>query len=341
MSNTQIQSTKSEYEIQEIHQIINKYKANNFIVPILHLLLTFLLIFFCLNEINKTKNIKIIGALIILLSLVLIRLFVMFHDMVHKSYFPSNEREDKTDGINFYTSLLLQPFILFSSYEWNKGHSQHHLAHGNSNEYDKTKTVISMSDYDKLPYLLKVLYDIFRIPFLFFPLITSYIFFIGNLIVVDFQFLFILSIFTYLLYHFGKKKLVYSFFISMYLAGLVGLMLFHLQHQVNIGYYQPFDNDNYVEKKNADLKGASVLEIPYLLKFFTFGIEYHNVHHFNPGIPGYNMRKCHEELVNRGLIEDNKVSYIQSIKSLFHSYYDDKTNRYISNSFFRSIGLEA
>ena len=50
-------------------------------------------------------------------------------------------------------------------------------------------------------------------------------------------------------------------------------MLFHLQHQVNIGYYQPFNNDDYVQKKNADLKGASVLKIPYFLKFFTFGIE--------------------------------------------------------------------
>ena len=118
-------------------------------------------------------------------------------------------------------------------------------------------------------------------------------------------------------------------------------MLFHLQHQVNIGYYQPFNNDDYVQKKNADLKGASVLKIPYFLKFFTFGIEYHNVHHFDPGVPGYNIQKCHEELVEKGLIEDNKISYIQSFKSLFHSYYDENSKRYISNSFFRSIGLEA
>ena len=44
------------------------------------------------------------------------------------------------------------------------------------------------------------------------------------------------------------------------------------------------------DKDNAELNGSSVLKIPFLLKPFTNGIEYHNVHHINPGVPSYNIK---------------------------------------------------
>ena len=35
------------------------------------------------------------------------------------------------------------------------------------------------------------------------------------------------------------------------------------------------------------LKGASYIKVPWFFRFFTFGIEYHHIHHLNARIPGY------------------------------------------------------
>ncbi|NBO25077.1 MAG: hypothetical protein EBU93_07605 [Chlamydiae bacterium] len=320
---------------------MDRYKADNFWEPLFHLVLTFAVIFLTMVGIMMSDNGPWLYLFVVLLALTTMRLFIIFHDMVHRSYFPTDERETHKKGFNFYVSHFLQPFVMYSSYRWDNVHSRHHKIHGNMNEYDGSKTVFTMSEYNHLPYLFQKVYDLVHIPFLFFPLCSFYVFFFSIILHFDFQFFALFLFLMYALYQIGKKKLLFNVILAMFLAGTIGVMLFHLQHQVNESYYRPFDNDDPIEKKNADLKGSSVLKIPSFLKFFTFGIEYHNVHHFDPGVPGYNTQKCHEELVQRGLIDDHKVSYIQSFKSLFHSYYDDQTQRYVSNSFFKSLGLEA
>ena len=118
-------------------------------------------------------------------------------------------------------------------------------------------------------------------------------------------------------------------------------MLFHLQHQVNDGYWKEYNKDDKLSKDNAELIGASFLKIPFFLKPFTFGIEYHHIHHIDPSIPGYNIQRCHEDLVKKGLLKNKEeIGYIQAFKSLFHTIYDEKKNKYKSSAFFRNIGLE-
>ena len=106
------------------------------------------------------------------------------------------------------------------------------------------------------------------------------------------------------------------------------MMLFHLQHQVTIGYWLPFDTTDTISKGNADLIGASVLKIPWFLEYFTNGIEYHNIHHTDPGMPSYNIKRCYNELCELKLLSNNKVGYLQSFQSLFYTIFNDKTKRY-------------
>ena len=130
------------------------------------------------------------------------------------------------------------------------------------------------------------------------------------------------------MYYCGSWKLVGIFVFAQYIAGLLGLIVFHLQHQVNIGYWKRFDNDDELAKANAELYGASVLQIPWFLEYFTCGIEYHNIHHLDPGMPGYNTKACYYDLVKKELIPDNKIGYSQSIQSIMHTIYDDTTELY-------------
>jgi omega-6 fatty acid desaturase (delta-12 desaturase) len=317
-------------EISKINQVIreNWYAKGNF-RPTLYLLTTLVFIFILLFQINNTNNPAFLGIFLLFLVLCIMRMFMIFHDLTHRSYFPSNERKTGENGINIYVAKCIDFLCSYDANMWRSIHSEHHRVHGNINEIDETRTVYISSRYNALPEYQKILYNIIRFPPIFFLLAPIYIFWINKIFNHEWEYMLKYIIFLNILYHFGSWKLVGFYVAAQYIAGIIGIMLFHLQHQVNVGYWKPFDNDkDKVAKANAELHGASVLQIPCIVDFFTFGIEYHNVHHLDPGIPGYNTRDCYYDLVNRGLISDNKIGYLQSFKSLMHTIYDEETGLY-------------
>ena len=82
-----------------------------------------------------------------------------------------------------------------------------------------------------------------------------------------------------------------------------------------------------------------MLQIPWFLKWATFGIEYHHIHHLTPRIPSYNLQRCHED--NENLFHKiTKVDYLQALKSLFHTLYDEKREKYISFPIHAYLGLQ-
>jgi omega-6 fatty acid desaturase (delta-12 desaturase) len=84
--------------------------------------------------------------------------------------------------------------------------------------------------------------------------------------------------------------------------------------------------------RDSGLKGSSFIQIPYLLKYFTSGIEYHHIHHFNSKIPNYNLQSYHEEVISKSNIFDNivKLSMTDCYNNLTLSLYDEINNKYIT-----------
>jgi omega-6 fatty acid desaturase (delta-12 desaturase) len=248
--------------------------------------------------------------------------------MCHKSFFHTDEREKEYQGFNMVIARCLEQWCLFSADYWADIHSHHHKAHGNTNEYDGTRTVLTSSEYDKLDPVLQTLYTIGRSPILFFLLGPIYIYWIRRILNGEWLYLFKYSLWLFLLYKVGSYKLLFSFILAQYIAGIFGMMLFHLQHQVNIGYWKPIDKDDTLSKENAELLGASVQTIPLFLEYFTNGIEYHNIHHLDPGIPSYKTKEVYYQLVEKGFIPDRKIGYIEEFTSLGHTIFNEKTQRY-------------
>lgn len=342
MSSSIKEEEYSADEIKRIKSVVAQYHATEFVSPTFYLISNIVCILAILYLIVYTKKQKtwFVIASILLLALFMMRMFMMFHDMCHKSYFPSTERQTTIDGVNVFVAQCIEGFNLFEASHWNKIHSAHHKAQGNMNLFDHTRTVLSSSEYDKLPQYQRVLYDVFRNPIIFFPIAPLYIYWICKFINQEWMMLFKYIVCLVLLYLVGSYKLLFSFLAAQYIAATAGLMLFHLQHQVNIGYWRRFPEEDELSKDNAELRGSSVLKIPWVLDYFTNGIEYHNVHHIDPGVPSYKIRACYEDLVSQGMLPDNKVGYLQALKSLFHVIYNEKTQRYESGSFFRLLGLQ-
>lgn len=323
-------------EIKNIENITKKYEADDYIIPGINILSGLLILFLLINLLYKTTKIKSkwkslykIGV-IILLSLIITRNFMMFHDLGHYNYFPSNERSDKLTGINKILCELLDFLFFYPGKSWQDTHSSHHKCHGNINEVDEARTFWTREDYNNSSY--KDLYDIIRYPLVFFILAPIWIYFISPFLDIEKNYLYILKTagLYYVIYKLFNLETVLLLIISHYIAGLYGLILFHLQHSINEPYWKDFDLENDKNSKmNAELNGSSVLKIPEILKPFTNGIEYHNVHHLNPGVPSYNIRNCYEELRKKGLLKNKEIDGYEMWEALSHTMYDNESDKYV------------
>lgn len=327
----------TDEEIEKILEITKKHKAQEHITPALQLSLVIFIFIAGIYIIYKStisENILYKIGSVILMSLIILRNFMIFHDLGHCNYFPSNERTDKCEGINTTLCENLDFIFLYPGKSWIKTHTSHHKCHGNLNEIDEARTFWTTKDYNNASETEKMLYDIIRNPIIFFILAPLWIYFISPFLNIEDNYLYILKTtgLYYLVYRLLNIETVLMLLVSHYIAGIIGLILFHWQHSINEPYWKEFDLSNDKNSKmNAELNGSSVLQIPELLKPFTNGIEYHNVHHVNPGVPSYNIRSCYEELRKEGLLKNREVDVYEMWEALSHTMYDVENDKYINH----------
>ena len=321
---------KIEYlnnEIQIIKTSIEPYKTKYItsnLKPLYHLSTTLVGLF---TSIYYTNQYPIVIPFISCFSL---RLFIIFHDSCHNSFFNNS-------NYNKYTSKLIEHMCLYSEKQWRSVHNEHHRVHGNLSEIDGTRTVLTLNKYNELSILKKSLYRLFRSPPIFFIISPIYVFWISQIQNLDYISKYI--VWCSLIYLYGNQTLLMSYLVGQYSGSVMGVMLFHLQHQVNEGYWMKFNNNDKRIWEKAQLHGSSLLEIPYFLKYFTLGIEYHHIHHLTTQIPCYNLQECHENNIDK-FNKITKVGYKQSLLSLFHTLYDEINKKYISFPLAKFFGLE-
>jgi omega-6 fatty acid desaturase (delta-12 desaturase) len=101
------------------------------------------------------------------------------------------------------------------------------------------------------------------------------------------------------------------------IAGSVGVWLFYVQHQFEGAYWARCGQWDYV---TAAIHGSSFYRLPRVLQWFTGNIGFHHIHHLSPGIPNYNLEKCHKA---DPLFQDvARVTPLSSLKSLTYRLWD-------------------
>ena len=254
---------------------------------------------------------------------------MVFHDLCHGSFFPSDERKNHSYGINKCLAVMLDFLYGYPGNKWIYIHSTHHDVHGDINKYDTARSLFASSEYCKLDDNLRYMYDIFRTPIFFFIFVPIWTFFLAHIYTFDVFYLTKLFIILYFITKIFNYKVTILVLIAYYLTCIMGTMLFHLQHSVNNPSWKEINNDN--EKINADFSDSSVLEVPLILKPFTNGIEYHNIHHLNPGVPSYNLQECYEELKKKNMIHNPEVDFKGVITALNHTLYDEERDLYVNH----------
>ena len=261
-----------------------------------------------------------------------VRMFIIFHDCGHGSFFRSS-RANKIVG-TLLGSLTFTPYDY-----WHKEHHIHHNTVGNLDKrgHGDVKT-LTVKEYQALSRGKKLEYRIYRNPitiFLIAPFILFVIWFripnktmlpsekqsvyISNLIIAAFTAGMILLM--------GWNAFLMIQIPVIYFATVAGVWLFYVQHQFEGVIWARQEDWDY---KQMALEGSSYLKFPRVLQWFSGNIGFHHIHHLSPKIPNYNLEKCHK---SSHLFESIKpVTFASSMRTINLRLWDEVAGRLISFS---------
>lgn len=260
----------------------------------------------------------------------LVRIFIIFHDCGHGSFF-SSKRTNKIVG-TFLGSLVFTPYDY-----WHREHATHHSTVGNLDKRGHGDVwTLTVSEYRALPKGKKRLYRTYRNPIVLIclaPIILFVIWFrfprnsmgpagkqsvhISNLIIAAFTVGLILLL--------GWKAFLLIQLPIIYLATVAGVWLFYVQHQFEGVIWTRKEDWDY---KQMALEGSSYLKFPKLLQWFSGNIGFHHIHHLSPKIPNYNLEKCHK---SSPLFDSIKpVTFLSSIRTINLRLWDEESKELIS-----------
>lgn len=267
----------------------------------------------------------------------LVRIFIIFHDCGHGSFFRS-KKACKIVG-TLLGSLVFTPYD-----RWHRDHGIHHKTVGNLDRRGFGDVwTLTVEEYEKLSKRKKLLYRIYRHPLVLFGIGPFFLFFIwfrfpkrgmqkSDHISTYITNLILLVLFTGMILLIGWKAVLLIQLPIIYFATVAGVWLFYVQHQFENVIWSRQEEWDY---KTMALEGSSYLKFPKILHWFSGNIGFHHIHHLSPMIPNYNLEKCHRE---NSMFETIKpVTFIPSIKAMNFRLWDEKLKRLISFKQFNLI----
>jgi omega-6 fatty acid desaturase (delta-12 desaturase) len=267
----------------------------------------------------------------------LIRMFIIFHDCGHRSFFRSKMANDIVG--NIFGILTFTPY--------NKWHVHHRIHHATSGNLDKRGIgdvwTMTVEEYLQAKPGRRFFYRAFRNPFFMFTIGPLYMIMVVNRITkkemtrqdklnVYFTNLMIVVIAVAISLLIGFKNYLLIQVPVILLSHCMGLWLFYVQHQFDEVSWEREESWDYM---TAAIKGSSFLKLPSVLQWFTGNIGFHHVHHLSSKIPNYNLSQCHYE--NEMFSEVRPVVLISAFKTLNLNLWDEASRRMIS---FRKLRLQ-
>jgi omega-6 fatty acid desaturase (delta-12 desaturase) len=275
--------------------------------------------------------------LALLAGMFLVRIFIIFHDCGHGSFFKSRLANDI---VGFITGVLtLTPY-----YHWRWEHSIHHASAGH---LDRRGTgdvwTMTVEEYLQSGRWKRFAYQLARNPVVLFGIAPIYLFVIHQRFYaakanprerwsVIWMNIAILGVAVALSWAFGIHR-SWAFGIVAYLlvqltvtmvGGAVGIWMFYVQHQFEDVYWEREENWDFTA---AALQGSSFYKLPRILQWFSGNIGFHHIHHLSPRIPNYNLERCHD--ADPLFQEVKPITFFKSLKSLTYRLWDEQRGKLV------------
>jgi len=267
----------------------------------------------------------------------LVRIFIVFHDCGHGSYFKSRKANDTLGVITGI--LAFTPY-----YQWRHKHSIHHAT---SSDLDRRGTgdvwTLTVQEYLASSRWRRCAYRLVRNPVVLFGIAPLLLLVVGQRFPwrkadrrertnVFWTNLAILGMAVLLSWLLGFKAYLMIQGTVLMIAGSVGVWLFYVQHQFEGAYWEHRGRWDYV---TAALQGSSFYKLPRVLQWFTGNIGFHHIHHLSPGIPNYNLEKCHRADPLFQAVE--RVTLLSSLKSLTYRLWDEERQTWVGYGYLKGL----
>ncbi|RTE09931.1 fatty acid desaturase [Paenibacillus whitsoniae] len=260
----------------------------------------------------------------------LVRIFIIFHDCCHKSFF-RNKWANEAVG----TLMGILTFVPF--HQWRHTHAVHHASSGNLDRRGVGDIwTLTAQEYVEASRLRKLTYRLYRNPVIMFLVGPIYIF------LIDYRFnrkragmkermntyltnAVIVGTCGLLIWGIGWQSFLLIEGPMFLLSGMAGIWLFYVQHNYEETYYENETEWDYVK---AAMHGSSFYRLPRVLQWITGNIGYHHIHHLSPRVPNYHLEKAHQ--ANEVLRDVQTITLRTSLQSLKFRIWHEEKKRFIT-----------
>jgi omega-6 fatty acid desaturase (delta-12 desaturase) len=233
----------------------------------------------------------------ILSGLLMVRLFVIYHDQQHHAILPRSR----------VASIFMRFFgicILIPNAIWRSSHDYHH-SHNSKlrSAYIGSFPIMTREQYRQTPASGRFLYLFMRHPL---TILCGYVtVFLFGMVILPFlksprknfdsvpAFLLHGAVFILLVVYFGWLGLVLTLLLPFSVAGALGAYLFYAQH--NFPGVVLKDKQGWTFE-GAALESSSYLKTNPLMAWFTGNIGYHHIHHINHRVPFYRLPELYRDI---------------------------------------------
>lgn len=230
-------------------------------------------------------------------GLLLIRMFIIYHDHQHHSILTNSPAAEVI--MTIFGMYMLSPTSI-----WKRSHDHHHKH--NSKLFSASigsYPIVTRKKYQEMTGGQKFTYLALRHPLTI--LLGYFSMFILGMCVRSFvssprkHFDSLIALVLHisaaiLLYIFiGWQAWFFMFFLPFFISLGMGAYLFYAQH--NFPGVEFYENKNWVYEKAA-LESSSYMKMHPIMEWFTGNIGYHHIHHLNSKIPFYRLPEAMKEI---------------------------------------------
>ena len=273
-------------------------------------------------------------ALAVVAGGMLVRIFILFHDCCHGSFFASR----RANAVLGYITGVLT----FTPFEdWRHKHNRHHATAGDLDRRGAGDIwTMTTDEYLAAPLRKRLSYRFYRNPVIFLGPGALLLFLFLHRFPskgagtrerrsVAYTNLGILLISGAAAWSIGLPAYLLIQLPIIMIAGSVGLWLFYIQHQFENVYWVRHDS---WDPMRVALEGSSYFKLPKILQWFTGNIGLHHIHHVRPSIPNYNLQHCQNAVPAFQTVKP--ITLKTSFRSLRLSLCDVKNQQLVG---FRSL----
>ena len=265
----------------------------------------------------------------LLSGMFLVRVFIIFHDCGHGSFYKSKK-------VNNYLGFISGFLTCTPYFHWRWEHSVHHATSGDLDRRGMGDIwTLTVKEYLESSRWRKISYRLVRNPIVLFLIAPIFLFLVLERFPsknskprekrsVWFMNFALLSVAAGLVSIIGFLPWFVFQLSAMLMASSCGVWMFYVQHQYEDAYWVEGEEWDYT---TAAIQGSSFYKLPRVLQWFSGNIGFHHIHHLSPKIPNYNLERCHWS--DPMFQEVKAMTLWSSLKSINSRLWDEDSKKMI------------